>query len=126
VVGGKASMSDELANLMGATRYGKYKTRQDVVDAYLQIDVQVICRGRDRPLKNALKIINAASFGIPTIAYPEMGYEEMAGYYWPATTPDEVRAALWMLQTRGYQSERLVAKAEEYHIEHIAEMYEGL
>ena len=123
VVGGKASMPAELADTLGATRY-ECKTRQDVVEAYHQIDIQVIWRGIDRPLKNPLKIVNAASFGIPTIALPEAGYEEMEGYYTRATTIDEIWKAILRI---GYcNKERLVEKADEYHIENIAMMYEAL
>lgn len=131
VVGGKASMPDDLAERFGVKRYGG-KTRGDVVAAYMQIDIQVIWRSiaglRHAPLKNALKIVNAASFGIPTIALPEPGYEDMAGYYWPAET--EVELGMRLEELKDSRAEWLVdkaadchAKAEEYHIEHIAKRY---
>jgi len=122
VVGGKASMPDAVANTFMVTRYA-CKTRQDVVDSYKKIGIQVVWRGIDRPLKNPLKIINAASFGIPTIALPEIGYEEMEGYYTRATTIEE----LWEALKNSYpEQDRLVEKSEEYHIENIAKLYEAL
>jgi hypothetical protein len=139
VVGGAASMPVAVAESIGARRY-LARTREDVVDAYLKIDIQVIWRGEptvspwglrtawrppERPLKNALKIINAASFGIPTVAIPEIGYEEMEGYYSHARTVAELLKviALW---AEGYDEQRLIDKAEEYHIENVAERYAEL
>lgn len=123
VVGGEASMPKKFAARIAATRFTA-RTRMDVVKAYQQIDVQVIWRGINRPLKNALKIINAASFGIPTVALPEVGYEEMEGYYWPVKTEEELRAAVEEL-SRGWDEQRLIGKAESYHIDHIAKWYRG-
>ena len=124
VVGGKASAPPDD---FGVTWWGKCRTREDVVSAYGQIDVQVIWRQTNRPLKNPLKIINAASFGIPTIAYPEPGYEEMEGWYVPAKTKEQVEESLEALRAGGIETVwnegRLLEKAEEYHIDHIAQRY---
>lgn len=126
VVGGRASMPEHIATLTGATRYGDYRTWRDVVDAYLQIDIQVIWRGIvDRPLKNALKIINAASFGIPTVALPEPCYWEMEGCYWRATTEAELLRTIEVLAD-GYDEERLVRETEQFHIEKVAAGYLSL
>ena len=126
VVGGKASMPENIAALVGATRYASYRTREDVIEAYLRMDIQAIWRGiPNRPLKNALKIINAASFGILTIALPEIGYEEMEGYYVAVSTESELVDAI-ELWAEGYDEERLIDKAEEFHIEKIAAGYLSL
>jgi hypothetical protein len=139
VVGGAASMPIDVAERIGARRY-LARSRTDVVEAYLQIDIQVIWRGeptrepwgpmttwrpRERPLKNALKIINAASFGIPTVAIPEIGYLEMEGYYSHARTVAELLKVI-ELWAEGYDGQRLINKAEEYHIENIANRYPEL
>lgn len=121
VVGGQASAPPAD---FGVTWYGGCRTREEVAFAYSQIDVQVVWRQTKRELKNPLKIVNAASFGIPTIAYPEPGYEEMDGYYIPAETKEQVFAALEMLcEGSAMTEESLLEKAEEYHIEHVAKRY---
>ena len=47
-----------------------FQTRQDIIDYYKKIDIQVIgyFDYRDIPYYHPTKIINAASFGIPTVA----------------------------------------------------------
>jgi hypothetical protein len=131
VVGGEASLPEDFAQQIGATRYTA-KTREEVVAAYLKLDIQVIWRDlsglRHGPLKNALKIINAASFGIPTIALPEPGYGDMDGFYWPVTSTDELRDVLWSLRKSRFsmdapRPDQLAEKAEEFHIDHIAKRY---
>jgi hypothetical protein len=129
VVGGQGAMSDDLARILGVTRSNP-STREGVIEAYLSMDVQIVWRGLNRPLKNALKLINAAAFGIPTIALPEPGYEEMDGYYIQARTLRGVADALDELARGGYDTvwneERLIQKAEEFHIENIAKRYAEL
>jgi len=120
-VGGRASCPPAE---WGVVRYD-CQTREDVCRAYKAIDVQVVWRRTRRPLKNPLKIVNAAAFGIPTIAYPEPGYEEMEGFYWRATNEGECLQALADIAA-GCDVERLAEKAEEYHIERIAQLYRGL
>jgi len=102
-----------------------YANRLDVAEFYAKLDVQIVWRTEDRPWKNPLKLVNAMSFGIPTIAYPETAYQEVEGYYWPARTMADVVDAVAELR-RGYDAERLIARAEEYHIEHVAKLYEAL
>ncbi len=53
----------------------EYEARQDVVNFYKGLDVQVVWRNEQRPLKNPLKIVNAMSFGIPTIAHPDTTHQ---------------------------------------------------
>ena len=53
-------------------------TRQEVVDFYKSIDINLCYRVVNTTLKNHLKIINAGSFKIPTVAFPEPAYVEDA------------------------------------------------
>jgi hypothetical protein len=58
--------------------FDNVKTRDEVIRFYRSIDLQ-ICFRRDQPhaeLKNPLKLANAGSFGVPTIAFPELSYDE--------------------------------------------------
>ena len=78
-----------------------------------------------RPLKDPEKIVNAMSLGIPTVAYPEPAYKEVEGYYWPVTSFGELAAAINELK-QGFDAQRLIDKAEEYHIENVAKEYRVL
>jgi len=102
-----------------------FKNPDEVVKFYEGLDMQIVWRMMDRPLKNPLKIVNAMSFGIPTAAYPEIGYKEVEGYYWPVKTIDELVKTIKELRD-GFDADRLVEKAEEYHIDNISKLYEQL
>jgi len=103
-----------------------YQSREDVVEFYKTIDIQVIWRLKNWPLKNSLKIVNAASFGIPTVAFPINCYQDMEGYYTRANTLDDLICEVEKLKNNGWNSERLITKAEEYHISNIALLYKKL
>lgn len=110
--------------------YSDFECREDVVEFYLGIDVQVVWRPYAKPLSNPLKLVNAASFGVPTIAFDEPAFAEMRGAYLPAETLGVLLAQLDAL--RG--SRQLYAdytgwgleKAEAYHIDKIAALYREL
>jgi hypothetical protein len=110
-----------------------YDNRQDVIDFYHKIDIQVVWRQwlNFPQLNNPLKLINAMSFGIPTVAYPEVSYKmELDGYFIPVTTIDEmVEQVVRLKNDPAYYDEwrqKGIAKAEEYHIESIAKLYRKL
>lgn len=106
-----------------------FKTRIDVVNFYKKIDIQIVWDTRRRLLKNPLKIINAASFGIPTVGYPHKGYKEVEGYYIKASTIDQLIEEVEKLKDEeNYKtaSKNLLQMAEKYHISKIAEMYKKL
>lgn len=111
-----------------------HETRQDALSFYDQTDFQVIWyhdmpSDHNRFYRYPGKIINAASFGIPTIAQRILGHQEMEGYYIPAETYDDiVREALKLQDNKYYnkRSKNLIKKAKEYHISRIAEMYKQL
>jgi glycosyltransferase involved in cell wall biosynthesis len=102
--------------------YQDYRGPADITEFYRNIDVQVVWRTMRRPLKDPEKIVNAMSLGVPTVAYPEPAYKEVEGYYWPVRTFDELGAAIEELRG-GYDAQRLIDKAEEYHIDSVAQLY---
>jgi hypothetical protein len=133
VVGGQGAIQCDVAELEAVlNRQGlefrwlqDYKTPEEIVAFYQTIDVQIVWRPMQRPLKEPLKIVNAMSLGIPTVAYPEPAYQEVEGYYWPVTNHAQLAASIEELK-RGFDAQRLVDKAEEYHIDNVAKLYRGL
>lgn len=134
VVGGPGAIQCNLEELEENLRmkgitdflwFQDFNTPQEIVDFYKQIDVQIVWRKQQRPLKNPLKIINAMSVGVPTLAFPEIGYQEVEGYYWRVGSMRDVRKAIDKLN-RGFDAQRLIDKAEEYHIDNIAPLYGAL
>ena len=136
VVGGQGAIQcdiDELKEnlaMKGITEFKWLKNPRnpkEIVEFYKTIDVQIVWRSEsgDRPLKNPLKIINAMSFGIPTLAYPEIGYQEIEGYYWRVGNMRDVRKMMDRL-TSGFDAQRLIDEAEKYHIDNIAPLYRSL
>jgi len=93
-----------------------FNTRQDIIDFYKLIDIQVIGPVPDVPYYHPTKIINAMSFGIPTVAPKNMGYKEVEGFYFHSL--EELK--------KGWDAERLIKEAEKYHISRIAELYKQL
>lgn len=111
-----------------------FTTRQDVVDFYQRIDVQVVwrpIRRSTRPVLTPLKLVNAASFGIPTIALEEGPLRvEWGGDYLAVESVAEALAALdrlrGSLDLYAELAERGRAHAEAYHIERVAGLYRAL
>lgn len=126
----------------GVTRMGlemrwvtQYEDRQDVVAAYKDIDIQFVWReGMTDWLlhtKNPLKIINAAAFGIPTVANTEPAYEmECQGRYYACSTIEDALGQLAELRsaagTSVYTDGSLIQMAEPYHIDRIASAFRRL
>lgn len=108
-----------------------YKNRNDAVNLYRQVDLFIIGPwvGDDSPHKIPTKIINAASFGIPTIAYPLRGYKEIEGYYVQARNVSEVLVEVEKFKNRDYYDawpNKIIEMAEKYHISVIANLYKKL
>jgi len=107
-----------------------FKSRQDAIDLYQQIDLFVIGPWPDNnPHKIPTKLINAASFGVPTIAYPLPGYKELEGKYVRADDVDELVKEAEKFKDSSYRQEwveRAVEMSEPYHISHIAKLYQEL
>ena len=119
---------------MDLVEFSHFFTRQDIVDFYQKIDVQIVWRpylGRYKiRMTNPLKLVNAASFGIPTIALQEPSFKEVDGCYFPVHSLDEFMNQLNNLKSspdlyKEY-SKRCLKKAEEYHIDRIGKLYKNL
>src|SRR3990167_9546474 len=63
--------------------FSRFFSRQDVIDFYMKIDVQIVWRPYEKILSNPLKIVNAMSFGIPTITLDEKAFKEIVPCYIP-------------------------------------------
>ncbi len=119
---------------MKLIEFSRFFTRADVIDFYMKIDIQIIWRPyrdhRKHKLLNPLKIVNASSFGIPTIAYQEENFGEMKGCYIPVQTLDEFFTELDKLKSNpklyDQYAKRCIEKSEDYHIEKIAQLYRDL
>jgi hypothetical protein len=115
---------------MNLVEFSEFFTRQDVVDFYKKIDVQIFWKPYRKKLANPLKIVNAASFGIPTIALDEIYYKELGNSYIGVRNLDHFLIELdWLLKSpTRYEafSALCLKKAEEYHIEKIAKLYKDL
>ena len=106
-----------------------FQTREDVVNFYKTIDIQIIWRISRSSFINPLKIINAASFGIPTVGYPQKGYKEVEGYYVKVGTIDQLINEVEKLKNpKNYKeaSKNLLKMAKKYHISKIAKLYKKL
>lgn len=104
--------------------------RTNAVNAYKRIDIQITWAESTWITKNAMKLYNAASFGIPTVANKQQIYKEFEGYYIPVNTLDEmIKEIVKLKEDKDYYtqfSEFIIPKAEEYHIANIAKLYKQL
>ena len=108
-----------------------FQTREEMVEYYRSIDFLVIWYFFDPHCwyRHSTKILNAASFGIPSLGQPIDGYKEVEGYYLPINDIDEiVYEAVKFKDDQYYQdwSNKLIDKAEEYHISKTTELYKQL
>jgi len=105
-----------------------YKNRRDAINFYKHIDILVVSSlHRVEPYKTPTKLINAASFGLPSIAIPVEGYKEWEGNYIEFHDFDELYKGIEGIKNN-YEllSEKMIAEAEKYHISKIAEKYKAL
>src|SRR3989344_1102934 len=108
-----------------------FQTRQDIIDYYKQIDIQVIgyFDHQDVPYYHATKIVNAASFGIPTVAGRRLGYKEFENFYIPVDNMEQLLVEVEKLKDPMYYnkwSKKIIKAAEQYHISKIAKLYRKL
>jgi glycosyltransferase involved in cell wall biosynthesis len=134
VVGGPGAIQIDVEELQKALRevgvseflwLKDFSNPEKIVEFYKNLDVQIVWRKQNRPWKNPMKIVNAMSFGIPTIAYPEIAYQEVEGYYWTAKVTRQIKKQINNLR-KGFDAQQLIDKAEEYHIDNIAPLYKKL
>jgi len=115
---------------MELIEFSSFFTREDIVDFYLNIDIQVVWRPYKKILSNPLKIINASSFGVPTIALDEKAFWELKGIYIPVGNVKTLIDAIDKLrndsQLYADYSLRCIERSEDYHIGKIAELYKQL
>ncbi len=111
-------------------KFSQFTGRQDIIDFYLNIDVQLVWRPYAKKLSNPLKIVNAMSFGVPTIAYDEPCFQEVKGGYIPVTTMEEFLKEFDKLTKTPKLYEKYnticLKKSEKYHIDKIGQLYKNL
>lgn len=110
--------------------FSKFFRREDIIDFYKKIDIQIVWRPYKKTLANSLKIVNAASFGIPTIALDESHFKDLGNCYIGVNRLDQLFSELDLLikYPARYEafSNLCLKKAEEFHIEKIADLYRSL
>lgn len=110
--------------------FSQFFDRLDIVDFYKSIDVQIVWRPYRKKLANPLKIVNAASFGIPTIALDEIYFKDMGNCYIGVRNLEHFLVELDRLITTPqiYQAHAKLClqKSEAYHIQNIAKLYKDL
>ncbi len=111
-------------------KFSKFFKRQDIIDFYMNIDLQIVWRPYKKVLSNPLKIVNASSFGIPTIALWEKAFLEIDTCYIPV---HDLKGLLLELDNlRAFPGiydayvESCLDESERYHIENIAKLYKEL
>lgn len=136
----KFAMVKDAMSFLGVdfVRCNSFASREEVCNFYQNIDVQLTYRKDTNDygeataiLKNPLKLANAGSFGVPTIAYPEATYiDEWKDCFMEATNIDAI--TYWVdrllrdddLYHR--QSDIAFEKAEHYHIDNVIPLYQQL
>jgi hypothetical protein len=108
-----------------------FKTKQDALDFYNKIDIFVFgdWDSFDHPHRIPTKIINAASFGIPSVAFPIQANKEFEGYYMQARNMDETVEGVNRLKNEYFYNEmvsKIIPMSEKYHISNVAELYKKL
>ena len=107
-----------------------FKTREDVINFYRKIDIQIVWKKDRMSGVTPLKITNAASVGIPSVSKHMENFQELDGLYIPvASDIDSLVSELEKLKEQDYYnswSRKLIPAMEKYHISNIAELYEQL
>lgn len=111
--------------------WSQFYPRTSVARFHQSIDIHMHWRPfLKRALSCPLKITNAASFGVPTIALDEPSYKEVEGCYIGVKTAEEWLEALDRLiadpELYKTMADKCLETAERYHIDNIAKLYEEL
>jgi len=116
---------------------GRDLNREDICQFYKTIDVQLAFRPTNLShkmppeLKNPLKLENAGSFGIPTIAYPELNYIiEFKEHFLSVLNYDDIiKNCLRLKESERFYdicSQEVLESSKIYHINEIIKLYKGL
>ena len=104
-----------------------FKNRQDNINFYQSIDFLVIgVEGSNSWCGTPAKLINAASFSKPAVAFKQDHYKEFEGNYIPISSLDEMEEEVLKFNNEDYYEEwslKVREAAEPYHISKIADMY---
>lgn len=106
------------------------QTRKEMVDYYMSIDFLVNWYPKHLDIncfyRHPAKLINAASFSIPTLAQPILGYQEMEGFYLPIENLDSLVEQVEKLKDINFYnnfSKRICKEAKKYHISKTTKLY---
>jgi len=114
---------------MQLLEWSHFYPRTSVAKFHQNIDIHLEWRPWKKQLSSPLKITNAASFGVPTIAlmFDEPSFKEVEGCYIGVNTPEECLAKIDELRSNPtlYNDIAKVClkKAEKYHIDNISKLY---
>jgi hypothetical protein len=107
-------------------------TREEVVDFHKRIDIAIDFR-QDFPkespaeMRNPLKVLNAGSFGIPTIAYPFITLKNEVKNFFPIYTINDAVTTCCRLRDNPklYKEigQKNIEQAKLYHIDRIIDDY---
>jgi hypothetical protein len=112
-----------------------FRNRLDVVLFLSQIDIQIGYRPYMPPtiakLKNPLKLANAGSFGIPTVAFREENYDlEFENCYVAIDCIDDLFSSCCALRDSeayyNHMARAALKRSEDYHISKVAQRYRRL
>lgn len=111
--------------------YSNFYPRMSVARFHESMDIHMHWRPfLKRKLSCPLKITNAASFGVPTIALDEPSFKEVQGCYIGVKKAQEWLDALdRLIEDQGFygqMAETCIEESERYHIENISKLYEEL
>ena len=110
--------------------HSTFYPRMSVARFHESIDIHLQWRPWKKHLSCPLKITNAASFGVPTIALDEPAFEEVKGAYIGVKTPEEWLEKFDLLvdvpDLYNDIATNCISISERYHIENIAKLYEQL
>jgi len=108
----------------------KETSREDVIEAYLEMDINLVFD--DSPakvlfppeIKCSLKVINASSFGIPTVGFRELAYRDVRMV--EASNMYKIVVACLALRDKlvyNPMAEACIEEAKKFHIKEIAKKY---
>jgi len=118
---------------MELLEWSHFYPRTSVAHFHQNIDIHIEWRPWRKQLSSPLKITNAASFGVPTIAlmYDEPSFKEVEGCFVGVNTPEEFLAQVDKFRnpdgtpTQAYtdMANFCMKRAEYYHIDNIHKLF---